>query len=46
MNNRYSLDFIIRKDKMNDKGECPIVVCWYSARLAAFVSGAMLTKKW
>jgi hypothetical protein len=26
MSKKYSLDYIIRKDKMNDKGECPIVL--------------------
>ena len=26
MSKKYSLDYIIRKDKMNDNGECPIVL--------------------
>ena len=26
MSKRYSLDYIIRKDKVNEKGECPIVL--------------------
>ena len=26
MSKKYSLDYIIRKDKINDKGECPIVL--------------------